>query len=82
MMQKGATLAWPTFARSAPILAEGERSARPRCRASLRPLLAEVSLVARCARCLLGLAAYLAFAVLPLGWSTAPSASSSSPMRS
>ena len=65
MMQRGTNLAWPTFARSAPILASGTMVGTAEVSASLRPLLAEVLLIALCSL-LLGLAAYRAFAVLPL----------------
>ena len=61
----GATLAWPTFARSAPVLAEGKPIGKAEVSRSLRPLLVEVSVVAA-GSLLLGLAAYLAFALLPL----------------
>jgi diguanylate cyclase (GGDEF)-like protein len=63
--QMGATLAWPTFARGAPIFAAGKPAGSAEVAVSLRPLLAEVSLVALCST-LLGMMAYLAFAVLPL----------------
>ena len=59
------TLAWPTFARSAPIFASGAPVGHAEVSASLRPLLAEVFLIA-IGSLLLGIAAYLAFAVLPL----------------
>ena len=65
MMQKGADLAWPTFARSAPIIASNALLGHAEVSASLRPLLGEVFLIA-VASLLLGIAAYLAFAVLPL----------------
>ena len=65
VIEKGATLAWPTFTRSAPILANGKSAGIAEVSASLRPLLAEVLLIALCSL-LLGVAAYLAFAVLPL----------------
>ena len=65
MLQKGAALAWPTFARSAPIFASNAPVGHAEVSASLRPLLAEVFLIA-VASLLLGIAAYLAFAVLPL----------------
>ena len=65
VIEKGATLAWPTFARSAPIFADGKPVGSAEVSASLRPLFTEVSLIALCSL-LLGLAAYWAFAVLPL----------------
>jgi diguanylate cyclase (GGDEF)-like protein/PAS domain S-box-containing protein len=65
MMQKGAALAWPTFARSAPIFASGAPVGHAEVAASLRPLLTEVFLVS-IGSLLLSVAAYLAFAVLPL----------------
>ena len=65
MAQKGANLAWPTFARNAPILASGTLVGTAEVSASLRPLLAEVLLISLCSL-LLGLAAYRAFAVFPL----------------
>ena len=65
MLQKGAALAWPTFARSAPIFASNAPVGHAEVSASLRPLLAEVFLIA-IGSLLLGIAAYLAFAVLPL----------------
>jgi diguanylate cyclase (GGDEF)-like protein len=65
MLQKGAALAWPTFARSAPIFASNAPVGHAEVSASLRPLLAEVFLIAM-GSLLLGIAAYLAFAVLPL----------------
>ncbi|MBX9588453.1 MAG: PAS-domain containing protein [Hyphomonadaceae bacterium] len=65
MMQKGANLAWPTFARTAPIFASGATVGYARVSASLRPLLAEVAMIA-VGSLLLSIAAYLAFAVLPL----------------
>lgn len=65
MMQKGAALAWPTFSRSAPIVASNAVVGEAEVSASLRPLLAEVFLIA-IGSLLLGGAAYLAFAVLPL----------------
>ena len=65
ILENGAALDWPTFSRTAPVLAEGKPAGRAEVSASLRPLLAEVSLVAA-GSLLLGLAAYLAFAVFPL----------------
>jgi diguanylate cyclase (GGDEF)-like protein/PAS domain S-box-containing protein len=65
IVEKGAALAWPTFARSAPVLEAGTAVGRAEVSASLRPLLTEVSLVAA-GSLLLGLAGYLAFALLPL----------------
>jgi diguanylate cyclase (GGDEF)-like protein len=65
MMQKGASLGRLTFSRSAPIFASGALVGHAEVSASLRPLLAEVFLVA-VASLLLGVAAYLAFAVFPL----------------
>ena len=46
MMHKGAELAWPTFARTAPIYAAGVPVGFAEVSASLRPLLREVLLVA------------------------------------
>jgi diguanylate cyclase (GGDEF)-like protein/PAS domain S-box-containing protein len=66
MMQKGKALPWPTFARDAPIFASGAMVGTAEVSASLRPLLAEVGLVALGAL-VLAVAAYFAFAVLPLG---------------
>jgi diguanylate cyclase (GGDEF)-like protein/PAS domain S-box-containing protein len=66
MMQKGKPLPWPTFAREAPIYASGALVGTAEVSASLRPLLAEVSVVAVGAL-VLAIAAYLAFAILPLG---------------
>jgi len=66
MMQKGEALAWPTFARAAPIIASGARFGMAEVSASLCPLLKEVALVGL-GSLLLAVAAYFAFAVLPLG---------------
>jgi diguanylate cyclase (GGDEF)-like protein/PAS domain S-box-containing protein len=66
MMQKGARLAWPTFASQAPILAAGTMVGTAEVEASMRPLLAEVASVA-IGSLLLAIAAYFAFARLPLG---------------
>jgi diguanylate cyclase (GGDEF)-like protein/PAS domain S-box-containing protein len=65
MLQKGADLAWPTFARSAPIIASSAVLGHAEVSASLRPLLGEVFLIG-VVSLLLGIAAYMAFAVLPL----------------
>jgi len=59
-------LAWPTFARRTPINAAGSPVGSAEVRASLRPLLTEVAIVAA-GSMMLAVAAYLAFAVLPLG---------------
>ncbi len=66
MLQKGSSLPWPTFARAAPILASGAMIGTVQVSASMRPLLIEVGLVGLVALAL-GVAAYFAFAVLPLG---------------
>jgi diguanylate cyclase (GGDEF)-like protein len=65
IMSKGEPLAWPTFARRAPIVASGTVVGTAEVSASLRPLLTEVTLVA-IAALLLAIGAYYAFAVLPL----------------
>jgi diguanylate cyclase (GGDEF)-like protein len=61
----GATPTWPTFSRQAPILVSGAVVGTAEVSASLHPLIAEVLLTTLCSL-LLGLAAYRAFAVLPL----------------
>ncbi len=66
MMQKGKALPWPTFARDAPIFASGAMVGTAQVSASLRPLLTEVGFVALGAL-VLAIAAYFAFAILPLG---------------
>jgi PAS domain-containing protein len=66
MMQKGDLLAWPTFARRAPIFAAGAKVGMAEVSASLRPLLAEVAWVGFGAL-VLAVAAYFAFTLLPLG---------------
>ena len=66
MMQKGDRLPWPTFARRAPIFAAGTLVGSAEVSASLRPLLAEVAGVGFLAL-VLAVAAYFAFALLPLG---------------
>jgi diguanylate cyclase (GGDEF)-like protein len=66
MMQKGNPLPWPTFARHAPIFAAGAMVGMAEVAASLRPLLAEVASVAL-GSLALAIAAYFAFARLPLG---------------
>ena len=66
MMQKGDPLPWPTFARLAPIHAAGTMVGAAEVSASLRPLLAEVVSVAL-GSLALAIAAYFAFARLPLG---------------
>src|SRR5581483_5252261 len=66
MMQKGDPLAWPTFARRAPIFAAGAVVGAAEVSASLRPLLAEVAAVG-VGSLALAVAAYFAFALLPLG---------------
>jgi len=65
IMRKGEALAWPTFARRAPIVAAGSVVGIAEVSASLRPLLTEVALVGL-AGLLLAAVAYYAFAVLPL----------------
>ena len=66
MMQKGDPLPRPTFARRAPIFAAGAIVGSVEVSASLRPLLAEVVSVAL-GSLALAIAAYFAFARLPLG---------------
>lgn len=66
MMHKGDPLPWPTFARRAPIFAAGAMVGSVEVSASLRPLLAEVASVAL-GSLALAIAAYFAFARLPLG---------------
>ena len=66
MMQKGDLLAWPTFARQAPIFAAGAKVGMAEVSASLRPLLTEVASVGFGAL-VLAVAAYFAFTLLPLG---------------
>src|SRR5262245_56460655 len=66
MMRKGKPLPKPTFARTAPVFASGALVGTAEVSASLRPLLAEVGVVAAGAL-VLAIAAYLAFAILPLG---------------
>ena len=65
IMQKGDELAWPTFTRSAPIVASNALVGHAEVSASLRPLLNQAFLVS-IGSLLLSFAAYLAFAVLPL----------------
>ena len=65
MMQKGDLLAWPTFARRAPIFATGAMVGSAEVSASLRPLLAEVAWVGF-GSLALAIAAYFAFTLLPL----------------
>ena len=68
IMKTGETLAWPTFTRRAPIVAivaSWSLVGQAEATASLRPLLGEVGFVAL-GSFLLAIAAYLAFAVLPL----------------
>ena len=65
VMSKGEPLAWPTFARRAPIVALGSVVGMAEVSSSLRPLLTEVALVGLAA-VLLAIGAYYAFAVLPL----------------
>jgi PAS domain-containing protein len=65
MMQRGKALAWPTFTRGAPIFASGAMVGTAEVSASLGPLLTEVAFVALGAL-VLAVAAYFAFAVLPL----------------
>ncbi len=66
MMQKGDRLAWPTFVGQAPIFAAGTVVGTAEVEASMRPLLAEVASVG-VGSLLLAVAAYFAFARLPLG---------------
>jgi diguanylate cyclase (GGDEF)-like protein/PAS domain S-box-containing protein len=66
LVRQGDQLAWPIFTRQAPILAAGTRVGTAEVSASLRPLLAEVFSVALCSLTL-AIAAYFAFAYLPLG---------------
>lgn len=65
ILQKGDTLAFPTFTRSSPIMVADAAIGRVEVEESLRPLVTEVSLVAL-ATIALGFMAYFAFAVVPL----------------
>ncbi|HJU31408.1 MAG TPA: PAS-domain containing protein [Hyphomicrobiaceae bacterium] len=65
MMRKGDELAWPTFARRAPIFAAGKQVGSAEVTASLWPLLMEVASVAL-GSLALAVAACFAFTVLPL----------------
>jgi PAS domain-containing protein len=66
LLTKGEPLAWPTFARRAPISAAGAVVGAAEVSASLRPLLSEVALVGLAAL-LLAVGVYYAFAAVPLG---------------
>ena len=65
VLEQGEPPAAPTYSRSAPILVDGKEVGRAVVIASLRPLLSEAGLIAL-ATLTLGLAAYFAFAILPL----------------
>ncbi len=62
---KGASLSWPTIDQNVPIYSSGAEVGRVEVSASLRQLLFE-TLVIGFGSLLLGVAAYLAFAILPL----------------